>query len=100
MIHLQALDIFSFSVNIHLSDQDFLELIDMVKYLQKLQIAECCEFSLEYVVIITFMWDLIALRKYRCSKAVMDKTLQAINILPDDTKAIFLNYYDDFIKQI
>lgn len=98
-LHLQALIMFSFSVNIYLSDQDYVEMIEMVKYSLQLEKAQCCEFSLEYVGILTFLWDLIALRKYMCSKAAMEKMLRAVNVLPDDTKVIFLNYFDDYIKK-
>ncbi|XP_037819709.1 SET and MYND domain-containing protein 4-like [Lucilia sericata] len=86
-------------VNVTLNDQDYCDLIEMLKYVLNVTRTESSINSIEYIVNMTHMWDLIAKHKYKCSKTAMNEMLWAVNIIADDLKVIFLNYYNDYIKE-
>lgn len=71
----------------------------MLKYALKVTKARHHKQSHEYLALMTYLWDLIAFRKYKASKVEMEEMLVLVDIiLDDDTKRIFLNYYNDYIK--
>lgn len=89
-----------FLVNIPISDQDYCEIIDMLEYSLNVIKSESSTNSIEYVCEMTYLWDLLAKRKYKCSSSVMDEMLAALNVIADDLKVVFINYYNDYIKDI
>ena len=81
-------------------DQDYCEIIDMLKFTLSVIKSESSTNSIEYICEMTYLWDLLAKRKTKCSTAEMDEMLAALNVIADDLKAVFLNYYNDYIKDI
>ncbi|TDG50775.1 hypothetical protein AWZ03_002764 [Drosophila navojoa] len=55
--------------------------------------------SMTYISHLTYLMDLAAFGKYKCSSEQLRAVRTAINYLPTDTKRIFVNYYNDFIEQ-
>ncbi|XP_065369897.1 SET and MYND domain-containing protein 4 [Calliphora vicina] len=86
-------------INVPLNDQDYCDMIDMLKYALNVTKTESSVNSIEYVILMSYLWDLLAKHKYKCSKAAMNEMLWALEIIADDLKVIFLNYYNDYIKE-
>lgn len=55
--------------------------------------------SMTYISNLTYLMDLTAFGKYKCSSEQLKAMRAAFNYLPPDTKQIFVNYYNDFIEQ-
>ncbi|XP_073846414.1 SET and MYND domain-containing protein 4-like [Musca autumnalis] len=85
---------------IPLNDQDYAELIDMTKYILEFTKNQSFINSNEYVARMTFLWDMVAMGKYKCSTSEKEEMLFALTILSDDTEEIFLNYYNDYVKDV
>ncbi|XP_061401682.1 SET and MYND domain-containing protein 4 [Musca vetustissima] len=86
-----------FGVPLH--DQDYTELIDMTKYLLACTKHQSSVNSIEYVAEMIYLWDMAAMGKYKLTATEKEETLFALSIISDQTKEIFLNYYNDYIKK-
>uniref|UniRef100_T1PJF5 SET domain protein n=1 Tax=Musca domestica TaxID=7370 RepID=T1PJF5_MUSDO len=85
---------------IALNDQDYVELIDMTKYLMECTKHQSSANSIEYVAEMIYLWDIAAMGKYKCTPNEKEEMLFALSIISDQTKEIFLNYYNDYVKDI
>lgn len=83
---------------IPLNDQDYNDLIDITKYSLECTKSQSCVNSIEYVAELVYLWDIAAIGKYKCSTLEKEEMLFAISIVSTDLKVIFLNYYNDFVK--
>nr|XP_017003266.2 SET and MYND domain-containing protein 4 [Drosophila takahashii] len=61
--------------------------------------AQCGETSMEYIAQMTYLWDLIALKKCQSSKEEILGLRGKLDYLANEHKGVFLNYYNDFIEQ-
>lgn len=56
-------------------------------------------YTLSYVTAITYFWDLIAINNdVDFDVTEIQKTLQGLEILQDDVRIIFVNYYHEYIR--
>lgn len=57
--------------------------------------------SMEYLMALTYYWDLLAISKHKFSnKEELQKIRSAIDdCMAVETQRIFVNYYNDFIEQ-
>ncbi|XP_013105001.2 SET and MYND domain-containing protein 4 [Stomoxys calcitrans] len=83
---------------IYLTDQDYDDIIAMTNYSLEYTKSQSCINSIEYVAEMTYLWDIAAIGKYKWCSKERDEMLFALNIISDDLKLIFLNYYNDYIK--
>lgn len=90
--------VFFFAVKVPLNNQDYCDLIEMINFVLSVTRKRSSVNSMEYVIDMIYLWDLMALRKYKCSKADMDEMIWALSIISDDLNVIFRNYYNDYIK--
>jgi len=83
-----------------LDDVDYLQLSLIIKF-QLAGIAEQsgCN-SNEYISKLTFLLDLIALRKHKCNVEELKEIRNALEFLAGETRQIFVNYFNDFIEQL
>ncbi|XP_017045068.1 SET and MYND domain-containing protein 4 [Drosophila ficusphila] len=61
--------------------------------------AQCGDTSMEYIVQMTFLMDLIALKKCQSKKEELLELKEKLEYLANEHRAVFLNYYNDFIEQ-
>ena len=53
--------------------------------------------SIEYVTKMSVMWDLIAVGLYQCTQLELITMLKALDVISDEYKQVFLNYYNDYL---
>jgi len=61
--------------------------------------AQCGDTSMEYIAQMTYLWDLIALRKCQSKKKEILELKGKLEYLAEEQSEVFLNYYNDFIEQ-
>lgn len=72
----------------------------MTKYLMECTKHQSSANSIEYVAEMIYLWDIAAMGKYKCTPNEKEEMLFALSIISDQTKEIFLNYYNDYVKDI
>ncbi|KAH8365180.1 hypothetical protein KR084_005095 [Drosophila pseudotakahashii] len=61
--------------------------------------AQCGDTSMEYIKQMTYLWDLIALKKCQSSEKEILELRGKLEYLASEHSGVFLNYYNDFIEQ-
>ncbi|XP_067632207.1 SET and MYND domain-containing protein 4-like isoform X2 [Eurosta solidaginis] len=79
------------------TDGQLNKIVKILKFCLSFTAADYTSQSLEYVAILTFLWDVIAMNKYKPTQTETTEMLKAIYILPDEYQTLFLNYYKDYI---
>uniref|UniRef100_A0A0A1XT41 SET and MYND domain-containing protein 4 n=1 Tax=Zeugodacus cucurbitae TaxID=28588 RepID=A0A0A1XT41_ZEUCU len=74
------------------------KLVAVLKFCQKATIDRWGLQSLEYVTKLSVIWDLIAVGIYQSPQLELKTMLQALDVISDEYKLVFLNYYKDYIK--
>lgn len=60
---------------------------------------QCGIQSIEYVATMTYMWDFMAIGKYQCTPLEKNTMLKAVDIISDEYRIVFMNYYKDYIDK-
>ncbi|XP_017835919.1 SET and MYND domain-containing protein 4-like [Drosophila busckii] len=81
-----------------LDDTDYRQLLGIIKYLLNGTAVQWGCYSTVYTSKLTYLWDCIALGKYKCGMEEMQSMLAAVEYLREETKTVFINYYKDYIE--
>lgn len=75
------------------------ELLNIIRFYANYKLEKNGLYTLSYVTAFTHLWDLIAVDDdVRFDATEIRQMLQALEILPDDIRIIFLNYYHEYIR--
>ncbi|KAH8280535.1 hypothetical protein KR018_009338 [Drosophila ironensis] len=89
----------SLAEGVLMTDFDYTRLESIIRKLLKYTAAQFGDNSLEYISKVTYLWDIIAMKKCQ-SKPKDNKIFKALlEYLAAEHKEVFLNYYNDFIEQ-
>ncbi|XP_053965058.1 SET and MYND domain-containing protein 4 [Anastrepha ludens] len=89
--------ILSYNGGCEFTDSELSQIVHILKFCLRGTADQCGIQSIEYVVTMTFMWDLIALGKCQCTQQEKTAMLEALHIISDEYRLVFENYYNDYI---
>ncbi|KAH8290213.1 hypothetical protein KR054_001065 [Drosophila jambulina] len=61
--------------------------------------AQCGAYSMDYLTQMTYLWDLIALKRCESNEKELVELKGKLEYLASEYREVFLNYYNDFIEQ-
>ncbi|XP_017027191.1 SET and MYND domain-containing protein 4 [Drosophila kikkawai] len=82
-----------------LEDWEYENLAKVIRHQLKGTAAQCGANSLEYLTEMTYLWDLIALKKCESNEMELLELKGKLEYLASEYREVFLNYYNDFIEQ-
>ncbi|KAL7735574.1 hypothetical protein ACLKA6_009538 [Drosophila palustris] len=83
----------------HLDDFDYGQLSLVIQFQLAGIAAQSGNNSQEYISKLTYLMDLIAWRQHKCHAQDLKRMRATFEYLAEETRRIFVNYYNDFIEQ-
>ncbi|XP_034476794.1 SET and MYND domain-containing protein 4 isoform X2 [Drosophila innubila] len=90
---------FAAKEGVHLNDFDYGQLSSIIEFQLAGIAAQSGNNSLEYISKLTYLLDLIAWKKHKCHAQDLKSMRSTFEYLSEETRRIFVNYYNDFIEQ-
>ncbi|XP_017468028.1 PREDICTED: SET and MYND domain-containing protein 4 [Rhagoletis zephyria] len=91
--------IISYTAGCEFIDEELNEIVRILKFCLEGTADQCGLQSIEYVATMTYMWDLIAIGKCQCTQLEKNSMLKALDIISDEYRIVFINYYKDYIDK-
>ncbi|KAH8318331.1 hypothetical protein KR074_009119 [Drosophila pseudoananassae] len=82
-----------------LTDFDYENLARIIRKNLESTAAQCGDTSMEYISQMTYLWDIVALKKCEMNKKELECFIEKLKYLANGQKEILMNYYNDFIKE-
>ncbi|XP_023037935.1 SET and MYND domain-containing protein 4 [Drosophila willistoni] len=82
-----------------LDTEDYLNLEKVIRQQLLAVSVQKGSHSLNYLGKMTYLWDLMALKKCKLDKEELETMLKLLENLAREIRDIFINYYNDFIEQ-
>ncbi|EDV35449.1 uncharacterized protein Dana_GF12496 [Drosophila ananassae] len=82
-----------------LTDFDYENLARIIRKNLESTAAQCGDTSMEYISQMTYLWDIVALKKCKMDKKELGCFTDKLKYLAQEHKEVFMNYYNDFIKE-
>ncbi|CAD7013462.1 SET and MYND domain-containing protein 4 isoform X2 [Ceratitis capitata] len=88
--------------SVETTDLEFCRFVNILKFAMSVTADKWGQQSLEYVAIMSVLWDLIAMNKYQCTQLELNDMVKALDVVDEECRLLFMNYYKDYIynKQI
>ncbi|KAH8234213.1 hypothetical protein KR038_003660 [Drosophila bunnanda] len=86
-------------VGSNLEDWEYENLAKVIRNQLKGIAAQCGINSMEYLTQMTYLWDLIALKRCESNEMELTELKGKLEYLAREYREVFLNYYNDFIEQ-
>ncbi|XP_050322514.1 SET and MYND domain-containing protein 4 isoform X1 [Bactrocera neohumeralis] len=74
------------------------KLVSILNFCQRATIERWGLQSIEYVTKMSVLWDFIAVGLYQSTQLELKTMLKALDVISDEYKQVFLNYYNDYLQ--